>query len=144
LESIASGSGILNQIRTRLAAGQASCLSELALGGELSTDDVFRAADARDRLACEVTGRAISALEIGLTNLVNLLNPEKIVCGGGVVESGWYIQRVALAVAAGVPPGGHASFGGLFLSQLNPSQVGMIGAATIAWEGIEMTTPGKS
>jgi glucokinase len=49
---------------------------------------IFDAGKAGDELALEIFRRMGVYLGIGLANLINILNPEMIVIGGGVVN-GW-------------------------------------------------------
>jgi glucokinase len=54
----------------------------------LTAEKIFRAGLQGDQLALEVFRRMGVYLGIGLANLINILNPEMIVIGGGVVN-GW-------------------------------------------------------
>ena len=54
---------------------------------DLSAADVYRAGTKADELALEVFRRMGVYLGIGLANLINILNPEMIVIGGGVVNA---------------------------------------------------------
>ena len=58
------------------------------LGGRFTAEEVYRAAKQGDGLASEVFHRVGAYLGIGLANLINILNPETIVIGGGVAN-GW-------------------------------------------------------
>ena len=62
--------------------------SVLHLSESLTSEKIYRAGLAGDELALEVLRRMGMYLGIGLASLVNLLNPEIIVIGGGVA-SGW-------------------------------------------------------
>lgn len=55
---------------------------------DLTAEKVYRAGLEGDELAVEVFRRMGVYLGIGLANLINILNPEMIVIGGGVVN-GW-------------------------------------------------------
>jgi len=55
---------------------------------QLTAEKVYRAGSAGDQLALEVFRRMGGYLGIGLVNLINILNPEMIVIGGGVAN-GW-------------------------------------------------------
>src|SRR5262245_1990138 len=55
---------------------------------EVTSEAVFRAGKERDELALEVFKRMGTYLGIGIANLINILNPEMIVIGGGVAN-GW-------------------------------------------------------
>ncbi len=62
--------------------------SELFAKERLEADEIYEAGMRGDELAREVFGLAGMYLGIALANLVNLINPELIVIGGGVA-SGW-------------------------------------------------------
>jgi len=49
---------------------------------------VARAAWDGDPVAREIYARAAAALGVGVTNLVNLLNPAMVIIGGGVARAG--------------------------------------------------------
>jgi glucokinase len=74
----------------RLKAGEPSQLLKLSGGRpeRVTAELIGRAAGEGDELAREVVERAATYLGIGLANLVNLLNPETIVVGGGVSRMG--------------------------------------------------------
>ena len=55
---------------------------------DLTAETIFAAGKAGDELALEIFRRMGVYLGIGLANLINILNPEMIVIGGGVVN-GW-------------------------------------------------------
>jgi glucokinase len=134
LEPIASGGGMLDQVRARLADYPASVLREPSESGQLTVGVIIQAADAGDLLANQVTERALRALEVALVNLVNLVNPEMIVLGGGVFRDSWGIERLRRHVTANALPAAALSFKGIVPSRLGAAQVGLLGAATLAWE----------
>jgi predicted NBD/HSP70 family sugar kinase len=98
----------------------------------LTAHQIFIAADEGDPLAVKLSRDAIQALSIALTNLVNLLNPEWIVYGGGALSDGWLIRHVREQVETGPLPMIRKALKGIVPSQLNPEQVGMLGAACLA------------
>src|SRR5881397_3559299 len=84
LEVYASATAIVRMAREARPRYPASLLKSEALTAE----DVYRAGIKADELALEVFRRMGVYLGIGLANLINILNPEMIVIGGGVVN-GW-------------------------------------------------------
>lgn len=64
--------------------------SGLQTNDDLTSEQIFRAGVEGDELALEVFRRMGVYLGIGLANLINILNPEMIVIGGGVVN-GWQL-----------------------------------------------------
>lgn len=74
---------MLARVQARLADFPDSTLHADAQIGPITAQSRFTTADAGDPLAVEISNDAVEALSIALTNLVNLLNPEWIVYGGG-------------------------------------------------------------
>ncbi|HSU87889.1 MAG TPA: ROK family protein, partial [Terriglobia bacterium] len=62
--------------------------SALHVSEELSSEEIYRAGLSDDQLALEVFRRMGVYLGVGLANLINILDPEIIVIGGGLVN-GW-------------------------------------------------------
>lgn len=77
----ASGTGIAQNAETLIQQGR---YSQYLKAGKISTRDVFNAFEKDDTLAKEVLERAIAYWGMAVANLVSLLNPEKIIFGGGV------------------------------------------------------------
>ena len=90
LETLASGTAIARTANEALQSGRDSILRDIAAkkGGEVTAPDVFTAARQGDETAQGILIAAIHYLGIGLVNLVNLLNPEVVIIGGGVSEAG--------------------------------------------------------
>ncbi len=85
LEVYASATAIVRMAREAKPRHSASCLS---VGEGLTAEDVYRAGKQGDALAIEVFHCMGAYLGVGLANLINILNPEMIVIGGGVA-GGW-------------------------------------------------------
>ncbi|MGD9347148.1 MAG: ROK family protein, partial [Candidatus Aminicenantes bacterium] len=66
---------------------------------KLSAEEVAHRAKGGDEAAFETYSRVGYYLGIGLSIIINLLNPEKIVLGGGVMESGESLLPVAFEEA---------------------------------------------
>jgi glucokinase len=89
-EAEASGSGVGKRARRLLEAGRASAMRDLAGGkvADVTAETVAAAAKAGDPLALEVMAETASFLAMGIANIVSILNPEMIVLGGGLFQSG--------------------------------------------------------
>lgn len=85
LEVYASATAIVRMTRESKSRFPESALQNV---GELTSEDVYRAGMEGDDLGRYVFGRMGVYLGVGLANLVNLLNPEMIVIGGGAAN-GW-------------------------------------------------------
>jgi glucokinase len=85
IEILASGTAIAQRARDKIAAGRQSAMLELAGGtlegvrGEL----IGKAYAAGDALAKEVLTETADMLALWLSNMIDLLDPEVIVIGGG-------------------------------------------------------------
>jgi predicted NBD/HSP70 family sugar kinase len=75
----------------------------------LSTKDIAMRAKQGDKAATKAFARAGRFLGIGIGTAINLLNPEKVVLGGGVMEAGdlllWEIKQDLSAQPAGLGSG---------------------------------------
>jgi len=85
LERFASATGIVRMTRETQSRFPNSVWQS---GDQFTSADVYQAGVQGDALALEVMQRVGFYLGVALANLVNLLNPEMIVIGGGVAN-GW-------------------------------------------------------
>lgn len=85
IEVLASGTAIAQRARERVSAGEKSCISDLVGGdiGAISGETVARAYGAGDPLAREILADAAEMLSVWLSNMIDLLDPDIIVIGGG-------------------------------------------------------------
>lgn len=67
--------------------------------GDLAAEDIFLLAGKGDKAALRAVARAGYFLGIGLSGAINFLNPEKILLGGGVMNSGDLLILPALEEA---------------------------------------------
>lgn len=84
-ERYASATGLIAMTKEALARHPESRMRETAeKNGALDGRTAFDAAQAGDETAKQVCSRYVELLAAGLTNLVNILQPERIAVGGGV------------------------------------------------------------
>jgi glucokinase len=90
LEMLASGRAVERDAVKRISRGEKSSLVEMVGGetGRITAEMVGKAAQEGDSLALGVISQASYYLGIGMVNLVNILNPEMIILGGGMAELG--------------------------------------------------------
>ncbi|MFD0589326.1 ROK family protein [Paenibacillus sp. GCM10027627] len=126
LEQYASGTSIARQMRERLSA------SGNPHDG-ISARDVFSLWQKGDPLAAQVMDETIAALGAAITSLIHIFNPELIVIGGGVAESGkTLVNRLREEVSRQTMP---SLGGGVHIEAARLGNwSGMIGAALQAWE----------
>ena len=82
-------------------AGESPILASLADDGVVSTRAVFRAIELGDAVATQIVDDAIRLICINLGGMVNLLDIDLIVMGGGVTEAAsWFVERVNAEIRA--------------------------------------------
>ncbi|HZD95211.1 MAG TPA: ROK family protein [Candidatus Sulfotelmatobacter sp.] len=86
LESMASGPAIAARAQARLAhdLSQGAMLLGMAGNGAVTAEAVFDAAEEGDPIATSVVQETVELLAVWLGNVIDLLEPEVIVVGGGV------------------------------------------------------------
>jgi glucokinase len=135
LEALASGSAVAREAVRRIKQGEKSSIAEL-VGGRLESinaEIVASAARQGDPLACDVIAKAANYLGIGLTNLVDIFNPELIVAGGGMSKMGNMLLKPARKVVKERAFKLPAQTVRIVRSRLG-SNAGIIGAATYVFE----------
>ncbi len=88
IEAYCSSGAIINRAKKRLEQQPSEIIEEITGGrtDRLAIKQLFAAARKNDKLAKEVIAETAEYLGIGLANLVNLLNPEIIIIGGGIAD----------------------------------------------------------
>jgi len=100
---------------------------------ELDAEEIFRRAQTGDKSAIEAFAAAGRFLGIGLSIAINLLNPEKILLGGGVMNAGEFILAPAVQEAKARSFG--ASFNCCSIERASlGNRAGYIGSAFLAKE----------
>lgn len=90
LEAFASGPAIVAMAQDYIKGGKSTKFREMAAaeGGEITPYMVAKAAEEGDAVAKRIFEIIGEYIGIGLSSVINLLNPEKVIIGGGVAESG--------------------------------------------------------
>ncbi|MFH2006910.1 MAG: ROK family protein [bacterium] len=90
LEALASGTAVARRAREAVRRGAASALTERfgSRPGRITARTVAKLADQGDPEAQRIVTQAMEYLGIGVANLVNLINPERVVIGGGLTALG--------------------------------------------------------
>lgn len=92
LETYASATAIIREGKRAAETGKSEKLAQLyAQKGDLKAKDVFDAALAGDEAAIAVIDQASFYLGLAFSHLANILNPAKIVVGGGVSAAGEFL-----------------------------------------------------
>ncbi|OJT19765.1 glucokinase [Archangium sp. Cb G35] len=133
LEAYAGGHNLIAQTRELLATGRSHVLMELTGGDPARVTPVTleQAADAGDAEAREIYERASLMLAIAVANQVTVLNPARLILGGGVLTHCPGIRR---RVVEGVQAfASTTSREGLLISDAElGDDSGLIGAALLA------------
>ena len=87
-EAYASGPSIVAMAKEFIAGGKSAKYKEMATDGIITPYIVAQAALLGDAVSLQIFKRMGEIIGIGLASVVNLLNPEKIIIGGGVADAG--------------------------------------------------------
>ena len=129
IEAYASGTNIARRAEERLASGEVSELG--ALGTPLTAADVSRLATLGDALALSVWRETVELLGQAVTDLVNVLEPDVVVLGGGVTRAGAMLLDPVREIVAGSAMGPAARAVRIELAGLG-DVVGVVGAGAVA------------
>src|ERR1041384_6131797 len=88
LETLASGPSIVRRARERLYRDSTSSLSRLALNKSFTAEDGDQHAKQGDDFAMMMIERTGKYIGTAVASVINLLNIERIVLGGGVMDAG--------------------------------------------------------
>jgi|SRR5688572_3055825 len=88
LETLASALSIVRRANDRLYRDGTSSLSKLAINKDFTADDVAHEAKNGDDFSMMMIERTGRYIGIGVASVLNLLNIERVVLGGGVMDAG--------------------------------------------------------
>lgn len=98
LEALASRSAISREIADRVRKGKKTLLTALVEGdvAKATSGDLAEAFRQGDKVVVRSINRSAKYLSMGIASIANVLNPEMIVLGGGLVEALGepYVRRV--------------------------------------------------
>ncbi len=131
LEAYASGTSIAERARELLErSDRPSSLRDRAV---VRAEDVSAAADGGDELAGEIWAETLELLASAVTDLVNILEPDMVVLGGGVTRAGAsLIEPLRHAVLRDAMPPASAAVRVELAAR--GDEVGVIGAAALAFD----------
>lgn len=92
LETVASAPNIVRRANERLSRDTFS-LSKLAMNKNFTADDMAREAKEGDDFSLMMIERTGKYIGTGVASIINLLNIERIVLGGGVMQAGELILK---------------------------------------------------
>ncbi len=88
LETVASAPNIVRRAKERLHQDSTSSLSRLGLNKDFTAGDLAREATDGDDFALMMLERTGKYIGTGVATVINLLNIERLVLGGGVMQAG--------------------------------------------------------
>ncbi|EHQ26830.1 ROK family transcriptional regulator [Mucilaginibacter paludis] len=91
LETEASGWALTRLFKEKLTEGSSSILSNRPLN-EIQLSDIIEAAGKDDVLAIELIAEIGEKLGRGIALLINIFNPELVILGGSLADTGEYIR----------------------------------------------------
>jgi glucokinase len=134
LEALASRTAIERDIRQGIAAGRKTVLAESVSDGSgvIRSNVLRRALEVKDELVQEVMTRAAQVLGLACLQIRQLLDPEVIVLGGGLIEAcKSHILPIVLEVMATDGMAKARSGGKVVVSSLG-DDAGVLGAVALA------------
>ena len=87
-EAYASGPSIVTMAKEYISGGKSAKYKEMASDGIITPYIVAQAAIQGDAVSIQIFKQMGKIIGTGLASVVNLLNPEKIIIGGGVADAG--------------------------------------------------------
>lgn len=138
VEAYAGGVHLVAQVRAALARGESPGVAALASADDAHPGHVDRAAAAGDPWAQALWTRTAQLLAVAIGNAITLLNPDRLVLGGGVLSRAPALRaRTIEALAAIVPPALLAPV--TIVDAALGDDGGLLGAALLATAGVSMT-----
>jgi glucokinase len=133
LEAYAGGHNLIAQARELLLSGRSTALAELAEGDptRLTPVTIEQAAEEGDPGAREIHERAGHMLGLAIANMVTVLNPARLILGGGVLMNCPGIRRYVVEAVQAYAS--NTSREGLLIAEAElGDDSGLIGAALLA------------
>lgn len=136
LENTASGGGMIAEAMRRLGENPQSVLRGLLDTGELNAGAIYRAAAEGDRLAQQIAEKAMLDLNTCIVSILNVLNPQAVILGGGVMQESDLAEKLRDHAYRHSMPAVRLSLEWFGTSDFDVNTVGVLGAASLAWEEI--------
>lgn len=135
LEAVVSGPGIAAQAARLAEEHPESALHQAAASGSLNATAVFSRADDGDAVAKQLMLDCAGYLGDGIANLINVLNPQAVILGGGVFSGAHsFVQAVEKHVRQFAIDEDIACLKEIGMSSLDVDNAGLIGAAALVFE----------
>jgi predicted NBD/HSP70 family sugar kinase len=135
LEQICSGGGMIERVRY-LMREEESVLADVE-EKDLHSRSIWEAARRGDAVGKRVIDDALYSLSEAVSSLAAVFNPSAVVFAGSVASMPGFLEKIDHYVRVNVYPGCLPDLKEIRLSILEPHTVGLIGAATVAWDGLK-------
>ncbi len=134
IEAYASGGGMIRHARALMEQYPDSVLAQLDREGRMVSSTIIQAAREGDALAIRVAELMMKAQLSMVQDIINFMDPQAIVCGGGVFRDPWLLQGIIDGLTGWLPPNNLALLDNITVSKLDPQKIGLIGAALCAYQ----------
>lgn len=129
VELFASGLGMHNQA-LKFAPNYPQTILTIKEDRRVTFQELITAYEANDPLARKVVDQALRAVAALTMNLVRVSDPEAVVFGGGVMNDDWFLKHLVTFLNAKTV---RFVTKGMRVTTLNPNEVALKGAATLAF-----------
>ena len=127
-ENVVSGMGFTYQARRLAPQYPETRLPLPARGARVDVEALFRLAEAGDPLCVRLVEQAVQTLSCLILNLVRFTDPDTFILGGGIIKSGWLMERLRPVLEKQSILNGVA----LVQSTFGAGEVGLVGAGALA------------
>lgn len=127
-ENVVSGMGFTYQARRLAPQYPETRLPLPARGARVDVEALFRLAEAGDPLCVRLVEQAVQTLSCLILNLVRFTDPDTFILGGGIIKSGWLMERLHPVLEKQSILNGVA----LVQSTFGAGEVGLVGAGALA------------
>jgi glucokinase len=143
LEALASGTSIARRARNECHDWPSTVLLPWVSGNisEITAEHVSLGVEAGDEFCIRIWQDAMTYLGIGVANVVNILNPELVVLGGGVTKAGDLLFDPVRRIVAEKALNGLAGIVNVAPAALG-EDVGVVGAVATAMERLGLLHTG--
>lgn len=141
LEALAAGPAIAQRALVAIQQGRRTIMGDMTTNQEINAEVVMQAARLGDEVAREVVQQTAEYLGIGLANVLNLLNPEVIVLGGGVIQGGEDLLLEPIQQAAARRCGSWIDRQSTRIVAARLGEdAGLLGVARLVWDAVTRST----
>lgn len=139
-----SAQGLITTVQEKISNGRQTILSDWANNSSdgITAKMVSEAYDIGDKVSIEAMTETGEILGFGLTNAVNLFNPDVIIIGGGLVYAGERLLKPAISVIEKHALAASKKACNITVAALGDA-AGMIGAAVMASKRVEKLAKSK-